>query len=203
MDFWKVYRFEFDFASVHMNTSKELTEYRSEIFNRNEISYRFEFILSLMWTYSNSLKLEYVHMRGEMNSNRHEISFRLKISLRCSVSSLLVFTWIEAKWTAKRYGFHIGHFDRNEISFRVIKYHVNTTRNEMPTHVHQNIRSFWNSVKTKFHVNRTCFHAGLWNLKTVWVHFASRVNALLVIYPKCDISSLLAEVVSKHDRYKS
>ena len=42
--------------------------------------------------------LEYVHMRGEMNSNRYEISFRLKISLRCSVSSLLVFRWIEAKW---------------------------------------------------------------------------------------------------------
>ena len=109
---------EFDFASIHMNTSKELTEHWSEIFNRNEISYRFEFILSLMWTYSNSLKLEYVHMRGEMNSNRHEISFRLKISLRCSVSSLLVFTWIEVKWTSKRYGFYIGHFDRNDISNR-------------------------------------------------------------------------------------
>ena len=40
------------------------------------------------------------------------------------------------------YGFHISHFDRNEISFRVIKYYVNTTRNEMPTHVHQNIGSF-------------------------------------------------------------
>ena len=25
---------------------------------------------------------------------------------------------------------HCGHFDRNEVSFRVIKYHVNTTRNE-------------------------------------------------------------------------
>ena len=54
----------------------------------------------------------------EMNSNRYEISFWLKMSLRCSVSSLLVFTWIEAKWTAKRYGFHIGHFDRNQISNR-------------------------------------------------------------------------------------
>ena len=38
-----------------------------------------------------------------------------------------------------RYGFDIGHFERNEISFRMIKYHVDTTRNEMPTHVHQNI----------------------------------------------------------------
>ena len=32
--------------------NKELTEHRSEIFNRNEISYRFEFISPLMWTYS-------------------------------------------------------------------------------------------------------------------------------------------------------
>ena len=32
------------------------------------------------------------------------------------------------------YRFHIGHFDRNEISFRVIKYRVNTTRNEIPTY---------------------------------------------------------------------
>ena len=37
----------------------------------------------------------------------------------------------------------------------------NTTRNEMPTHVHQNIRSFWNAAEMKLHVNRTCFHAGL------------------------------------------
>ena len=59
------------------------------------------------------------------------------------------------------YRFHIGHFDRNEISFRVIKYHVNTTRNEMPTHVHQNIGSFWNAAEMKLHVNRTCFHASL------------------------------------------
>ena len=35
-------------------------------------------------------------MRDEMNSNRYEISFRLKVSFRCSVS-------------------HCGHFDRNEI----------------------------------------------------------------------------------------
>ena len=100
-------------------------------------------------------------MRGERNSNRYEIWFRLKISLRCSVSFLLVFTWIEAKWNSKRYGFHIGHFDRNKISFRVIKYHVNTTQNKMSTHVHQNIGSFWNAAEIKLHVNRTCFHAGL------------------------------------------
>ena len=49
---WNPYRFEFHFASIHVNASKELTERRSEIFNRNEISYRFEFISPLMWTYS-------------------------------------------------------------------------------------------------------------------------------------------------------
>ena len=50
------YRFEFHFTSIHVNTSKELTEHRSEIFNRNEISYRFEFISLLMWTYSKLVK---------------------------------------------------------------------------------------------------------------------------------------------------
>ena len=45
---WNPYRF----ASIHANTSKELTEHRSEIFNQNEISYRFEFISPFMWTYS-------------------------------------------------------------------------------------------------------------------------------------------------------
>ena len=43
-----------------------------------------------------------------MNSNRYETSFRLKISLRCSVSFLLVFTWTEAKWKSKWYGFQNG-----------------------------------------------------------------------------------------------
>ena len=49
---WSPYRFEFHFASAHVKTSKELTEHWSENFNRNEIPYRFEFILPLMWTYS-------------------------------------------------------------------------------------------------------------------------------------------------------
>ena len=49
---WNPYRFEFHFASIHVNTSKELTEHQSEIFNWNEISYRFEFISFLMWTFS-------------------------------------------------------------------------------------------------------------------------------------------------------
>ena len=60
-----------------------------------------------------------------------------------------------------RYAFHIVHFDRNGISFQVTKHHVNTTRNEMSTHVHPNIRWFWNTAEIKLHVNRTCFHAGL------------------------------------------
>ena len=61
---------------------------------------------------------EYIYIRGEMDSNRYEISFRLKISLRWSVSSLLVLTLIEVKWNSKQYGFNICYFDRNEISNR-------------------------------------------------------------------------------------
>ena len=49
---WNPSCFEFHFASIHVNTSKELTEQRSEIFNQNEISYWFVFISPLMWTYS-------------------------------------------------------------------------------------------------------------------------------------------------------
>ena len=54
---WNSHWFEFHFTSINMNTSKELTEHQSEIFNQNEISYhtisyRFEFILPLTWTYS-------------------------------------------------------------------------------------------------------------------------------------------------------
>ena len=53
-----------------------------------------------------------------MNSNHYEISFWLKISLWCSVSSLLVFILIKAKWNSNRCGFHIGDFGRNDISKR-------------------------------------------------------------------------------------
>ena len=51
-----------------------------------------------------------------INWNPSDISFRLKISLWCSVSSLLVFTGIEVKWNWKWYRFHICHFSQNEIS---------------------------------------------------------------------------------------
>ena len=67
--------------------------------------------------------------------------------------------------------------DRNEISFRVIQYHVNTTWNEMPTHVHQNVGPFWNAVKMKLMWTELVFTAA-WNLKPVWVHFVSHVNVL-------------------------
>ena len=49
---WNPYRFESYFTLIHVNTSKDLTEQRSETFNRNEISYRFKFDSPLMWTYS-------------------------------------------------------------------------------------------------------------------------------------------------------
>ena len=92
-----------------------------------------------------------------------EISFRLKWNIFISVSCdfLQLFIWYNPKWNSLPVLYHCGHFDRNEISFRVIKHHVNTTRNEMPTHFQQNIGSFWNAAEMKLHVNWTCFHAGL------------------------------------------
>ena len=43
---------------------------------------------------------EHIHMRGEINSSRYDISLRLKISLPGSGCSLLVFTWNKAKWNS-------------------------------------------------------------------------------------------------------
>ena len=85
-----------------------------------ELILRSDCLKFCFWTvaFKTILTLEYVHMRSEMNSNWYEISFWLKISIRCSVSSLFVFTWIEVKWNSKQYGFHIVHFDQNEISNR-------------------------------------------------------------------------------------
>ena len=42
-----------------------------------------------------------------------------------------------------------------------MKYHVNTSRNEMPRDVHQNIAPFWNAAEMTLQVKRTCFRAGL------------------------------------------
>ena len=82
-------------------------------------------------------------------------------------------------WNSLRVWILYRSFDRNEISFLGMKYHVNTTRNEMPTRVHQNIGSFWNAAEIKLHLNRTCFkisnryelilphNVGYWNLLLV------------------------------------
>ena len=130
-------------------------------------------------------------MRGEINSNRLEISFRWKILLQCSVCSLLVFTWNEGKWNESGMDFIsviltemkfqagmrfsseknlpktkwisadsldivLNAHVRLNILPSVIssysfwqseKYHLNTTRNEMRTHAHQNIGSFWYEPK--------------------------------------------------------
>ena len=59
---------------------------------------------------------EHVYMRPKVNSNRFEISLRRNISLRCQVTLLLAFTWVQAKWNSLRRKFHFGHFDRSEIS---------------------------------------------------------------------------------------
>ena len=134
------------------------------------------------FTYSDILK--YVHMRGEMNPNRPKLvwdfisiiltEMKFQTGMRFSCEQNLTETkWISADSlditfndhvrfeTHCWYGFHNGHFDRNEISFLVIKHHVNTTRNEIPIHIHQNIGSFWDPAALKLHVNRTCFHAGV------------------------------------------
>ena len=73
----------------------------------------------------------------------------------------------------------ISYFDRNEISFRVIKYCVNTTRNEMPTHAHQDIDRFETQPKRKIMWTELVLTL-VWNHKRVWIRFAFHVNVLLI-----------------------
>ena len=41
---------------------------------------------------------------------------RFHFGWKSHFSSLLVFTWIQAKWNSNRYGIRISHFGLNEIS---------------------------------------------------------------------------------------
>ena len=94
-------------------------------------------------------------MRGEINSNQYQISFRLKISLRCLASSLLLFTWIEVKWNSERYGFHISHFERNKISnWHEIFMGTEFTRKEMN--------------KRRLVLNLCLMRMCVWNSLRVW-----------------------------------
>ena len=100
-------------------------------------------------------------MRGEMNPNRYEISFQLIISLWRSVSSLLAFVWIEEKWNSNRFGFHIGLFDRKEISnqheiFMWTKFTRSKMNERRPTH--------W-----VLRLLRMC----VWNSLWVWISYQS------------------------------
>ena len=46
-------------------------------------------------------------------------SFQYKFSLRCKITLLLVFIWVQAKWSSLRCKFHYGKFDRSEIQTSV------------------------------------------------------------------------------------
>ena len=82
-------------------------------------------------------------------------------------------------WNSMRVWISYWSFWQKIISIRVIKYHVNTTRNEVvPTHVHQNIGLFWNSAEMKLHVNRTCFHVRPWSI-LFWTE-ADRRNGIIM-----------------------
>ena len=80
----------------------------------------------------------------------------------------------------------------------MIKYHVNTTRKEIPTHVHQNIGPFGNAAnKMKLHLNRTCFHAGLKSLTGMSsFHPLCERTLRLLVFPSVKNSSLFLSLVS-------
>ena len=70
--------------------------------------------------------------KAKWNQSGMRLHLGLKISLRCSVSSLLVLIWIKAKWSSNRYGFHISNFGQNELSnWHEILMSKKITRSEM------------------------------------------------------------------------
>ena len=130
--------------------------------------------------FSKRFVFDHVNMRGEMNWNRYEISIRLKISLHCLVSSLLVFIWIEAKCNSRRYGFHIVHFNRSEVSnwYEIFTW-TEFSRSEMARWILRVMRMcVWNSFSYGFHNGHLDRNEISFRLSPVWVHIASRVNVL-------------------------
>ena len=114
-----------------------------------------------------------VHMRGEMNSNRYEISFRLKTSVLSQLFTCVHMNWCEMKlktaWISYRSFWPKWNFiSGDEISYK--------------HYPKWNIGSFWNVTKMKLRVNTPG-----WNLKPVWVYFAFHVNVLLML-PKVTTS---------------
>ena len=55
-------------------------------------------------------------MRPKVNSNHFEIS--LRVSLRCKVTSLSAFRWLQAKSNSLRCKFHFGQIDWSETTDR-------------------------------------------------------------------------------------
>ena len=93
-------------------------------------------------------KLKPVWVSYRTFSNWHEIFMWTKFTWS-KMNHLILHLMHMCVWDSLWVLFHCSHFDRNKISFQVIKYHLNTTQNEIPMHVHQNIRSFWNAAKMK------------------------------------------------------
>ena len=75
---WNPYGLEINFTSIHVKTSKWLTEHQRNVFNRNKISYRFEFISSLMWTHSTYLLLLRVLRITIRTSSLKEVPWNFK-----------------------------------------------------------------------------------------------------------------------------
>ena len=98
-------------------------------------------------------------------------------------------------WNSLWVLFHCGHFDRNEISFRVIEYHVNTTRNEILRMSIKISGSFEMQLKWNVMWTELVF-TPVWNLRLVWAHFVSHVKVVLVIHCyKVWHRSLMSELI--------
>ena len=97
--------------------------------SRNETQNRMDFTSVILTEIKFKTSMRF-SCENEMDKRRLlDVAFNADVSLKLNTSTDFILVIL-----------------REEISFRAIKYHVYTTRNEMSAHVHQNIGLFWNAA---------------------------------------------------------
>ena len=154
----------------------------------------------MFYSYQNKKLIEskFRHYKSQLRRCLHGISFRAKWNYFILVSGanfLQLFTWCNPKINSLGVLSNCGHFDKNEISFGVIKYRKNSTSNEIiwkETSPHAFISSklkwlvFTEWKEPSFHLRSNVMKANVNRISVMvgWIfisgrfHFGSHANFL-------------------------
>ena len=120
---------------------------RSHELRRNETQNGMDFILVILTEIKFETSMRFSCEQNLPKAKYVQTRWILRLMCICVWNSLRV--WISYWSFWQKWNF----ISDDKISFK--------PWNEMPTHVHQNIGSFWHAAEMKCHVNRTCFYTGL------------------------------------------